>query len=478
MFMRSTLSSLSVILLSTALCRGDAPTHTLARVSHRGAPVDIRDVPVMMAQAAAAGERSRPLSQGDQECEQCLAQNGMVEDLNPAALEVGIDFDCEPDYSVTFTPISGTTTTTTRRPPPPRTTTTTPTTTPAPTPRPCTGGNPLLGTNDPVSSCQSNLERIRIWEAWRLIESSKRKLKKVVLVILDSGVNMKHPDLAKQFWRDPTTGSIGYNFVDNNTDVTDKNGHGTFCAGIAGAETNNSIGVAGAANVELMIVKWFDKELWLSVLVRAFDYVLRQGATVSSHSYTFGRGSQIFKSVIAKVSAAGHIVIAGAGNDAQSLDQNPVYPCSIARAIPSMLCVAASTSTSKATTITYWSNVGAATQIAAPGVDIYSTDRSGSYSSASGTSASTPQVAAVAAMMAALGLQGQDITAAITRSRTAGLSNQFNVPDVGELDALNAVKLALGQPTSPREPPRLLQQVRVVSRCDASDRSTYISARW
>ncbi|KAF4691279.1 Suppressor of the cold-sensitive snRNP bioproteinsis mutant brr1-1 [Perkinsus olseni] len=376
--MRSTLSSLSVILLSMDLCKGDAPTHTLVRVSHRGAPVDIRHVPLMMAQAATAGVQ---IVHSD-ECSVSHVQ--FLEYLQKAAVE-------------------------------------------------------------------SNLERIRIGEAWRLIESSKRKLKKVVLAILDTGVNMKHPDLVNQFWRDPTTGSIGFNFADNNTDVTDKDGHGTWCAGIAGAETNNSIGVAGVANVQLMILKWGDGAGdRLSNALKALDYALRMGATVSSHSYRSETGSRIFEAAMAKAATTGHIAVVGAGNEAKNLDKNPVYPCSIARTIPSMLCVAASpSSTTSKAAITSWSNVGAATQIAAPGVDIYSTDRSGSYGWSYGTSASTPQVAAVAALMAALGLQGQDITDAITRSRTAGLSNKFNVPDVGELDALNAVKIALGQPTSP-----------------------------
>ncbi|KAF4753999.1 Suppressor of the cold-sensitive snRNP bioproteinsis mutant brr1-1, partial [Perkinsus olseni] len=167
MFMQSTLLlSLAVLLLSVHLCNSDAPTHTLVRISHRGNPVDIRHVPLMMAQVAAFGERSRPLSQGDHETEQCLTEDGAVEDLTLAGVqivhsdecsasykqiseylkkaegELGIDFDCEPDYSLTFTPICGPTTT--RRPRPPPTTTTT-TTTPAPTPLPCTGGNPLLG---------------------------------------------------------------------------------------------------------------------------------------------------------------------------------------------------------------------------------------------------------------------------------------------------------------------------------------------
>ncbi|KAF4714850.1 Suppressor of the cold-sensitive snRNP bioproteinsis mutant brr1-1 [Perkinsus olseni] len=469
-----------------AYCEG-APRHTLCRISHRGDPLDLRRLPAMMEQATAVpGARIPPLSKGDRESERCFAQGGMIIDLPAVGVQIvdsrcsaksieicnylskaeevlGIDFDCELDYGMTFVPAI-------RRVParssstfPPTTPPTFPPTTRAfPTPgrkqsttsAPCTGGSSILGTNDPISSCQSNLEQIRIGEAWRLVNSGTRNRKKAVLALVDTGVDMAHPDLVNQFWRNPSGGSIGFNFVDNNTDVTDKYGHGTVIAGVAGAERNNNIGIAGVADVKLMILKVADRGGVdippLSDALRALDFAVTMGASVSSHSYSLGHGSRVFEAAIAKAAEAGHVVVTAAGNEAADLDKTPSYPCSCARNISSMLCVAASTyDTSSGSAIASWSSIGSAVNIAAPGVDIYSTSRGG-YIVDSGTSVSVPQVGAVAAMLSSLGLEGQEITDAIIKSRTAGLSNKFNVPDVGELDALNAVRIALGLPMSPR----------------------------
>ncbi|EER06872.1 hypothetical protein Pmar_PMAR000634, partial [Perkinsus marinus ATCC 50983] len=69
----------------------------------------------------------------------------------------------------------------------------------------------------------------------------------------------------------------------------------------------------------------------------------------------------------------------------------------------------------------------------------------GSYGYMSGTSMSTPTTAGVAALLATLGLKGQDITDIIINSRTTGIPNEFNLSDIGEVDTLKAVQMALKQ---------------------------------
>ncbi|KAF4717109.1 hypothetical protein FOZ62_025594, partial [Perkinsus olseni] len=329
---RMRLAFLPTFLGVMALGEGDS-SHTLVRISHRGAPLDIRHESKLY--------------------------------LKSAEETLGIEFDCERDFKVTAKPIlcqvqaeksSG-----------------------------CTGGNPKLGTNDPLSSCQSNLEVLHIGAAWEAARSSKQKLKDVVLAVIDTGVDPDHPDLVGQFYKNPSDGSIGYNFIKNNADVNDDNeyGHGTHCAGNAAARTNNSMGIAGVANadaptpnVKLMILKFLDKNGSGSASdsLRALKYAVEHGATISSHSYGGPSSSAVFEQALKKAAAAGHVAVVAAGNDAANVDREADHPCNYAKNNPSVLCVAASTSSpSSPIKLASFSNAGSTTKIAAPGVDINST---------------------------------------------------------------------------------------------------------
>ncbi|EER14645.1 subtilisin, putative, partial [Perkinsus marinus ATCC 50983] len=339
-------------LLSTVLLYVIASQRTLLRLSHRGNSLDVRLLPDMVAQALTASDgRKRFLSQDDLECERCFTQDGMVYDLKAIGVQIvestcsvghnsilnylkkaadvlGIEFDCEPDVKIILDPMPSMVQASAT----------------------CTGGNPVLGTNDPGSSCQRYLEVIHLGAAWRAARCAKLKLKDVVLAVIDTGVDTTHPDLVNQFWRNPADGSIGFNFAKNNTNVTDVLRHGTHCAGSAVAQTNNCIGIAGVANIEgpppkvkLMVLKIFDDSGvgLLSYSLRALNFAVENGATVSSHSYRWYNTSELQKAAYKNAAAAGHIAVAAAGNEALDLEKNRTYPCCLAEDIPSMLCVAA-----------------------------------------------------------------------------------------------------------------------------------------
>ncbi|EER16626.1 Major intracellular serine protease precursor, putative [Perkinsus marinus ATCC 50983] len=346
---------------------------------------------------------------------------------------LSIDFDCEPDSRVTLYPAFTTDT------------------------AKCTGGDPVLGTNDPGSSCQRNLEVINLGAAFEAARSAGRKLKDVVLAISDTGVDMTHPDLVTQFWRNHYN-NIGYNFISNNTNVTDDHGHGTHCAGIAAAQTNNCIGIAGVANIDgsapkvkLMILRFINAtgNGSKSDALRALNFAVAKGVAVSSHSYGWYDESEILKTAFKNAAAAGHLAVFAAGNDGANLENVTDYPCSYANETSPMLCVAASTSDPTETiSLASFSNAGSATKVAAPGVNIYSTILDGHYGYMTGTSMSTPTVAGVAALLGTLGLDSQEIVDTIIKSRTNGLPNNLGVSDIGEINAYKAVQIALSLPAT------------------------------
>jgi thermitase len=265
----------------------------------------------------------------------------------------------------------------------------------------------------------------------------------VAIAIVDSGVDLDHPDLAGKIWTNP--GEIagngidddgngyvddvyGWDFVgsddgddgdrpgDNNPDVfagdpsvgdgIDQDGsgtaddgvpHGTMVAGIVGAQTNNGRGVTGMAwGCKLMVVRAFNPEGWgyFSDIADAITYAAEKGAKVINLSF----GGEYSQAVEAAVNYAhdthGCVLVAAAGNsNASSLN----YPASLANTI----AVGASDSTNGRA---YFSNWGSALDVVAPGVDIFSTfvqSQTGlaSYGSGRGTSFATPLVSGLCALI-------------------------------------------------------------------------------
>ena len=115
-------------------------------------------------------------------------------------------------------------------------------------------------------------------QAWNITTGSRN----VVVAVIDSGVDYTDPDLAANIWTNPNAGQDGfsgdvhgYNFVDNNGNPMDDNGHGTFVAGEIGAVGNNGVGVAGVDwNVTIMPLKFLDADGdgYTSDAIRAINY--------------------------------------------------------------------------------------------------------------------------------------------------------------------------------------------------------------
>ena len=231
----------------------------------------------------------------------------------------------------------------------------------------------------------------------------------VVVAVLDTGVDYNHPDLAPAMWTDGG-GLFGFDFVNNDDDPMDDHGHGTHCAGITAAASDNGVGVAGVCpNARIMALKFLDAggHGYTSDATDALYYAVAQGADVISNSWGGGEYSETLETAINYAHSQGVILVAAAGN-ADSAE--PIfYPANYSH----VLAIAA---TDAADRKAYFSNHGTWIDLSAPGVDILSVRAYGTdiyalhgdpirhiyqtdYYIASGTSMACPHVAGGLALL-------------------------------------------------------------------------------
>lgn len=241
----------------------------------------------------------------------------------------------------------------------------------------------------------------------------------VVVAVLDSGVDYTHQDLAVNMWERPDSldrytddelgtfnDQYGFDATSNISDPMDQNGHGTHCAGVIGAEGGNGEGIAGINwNVKIMPLKFMGRGGFGTTkdAIEAINYTIdrkKKGVNVAVINASWG-STQYSKALEDAIRAAGEqgiLFVAAAGNDGDNNDRRPHYPSNYK--LPNVISVAALDNTDS---LTSFSNFGVKTvHIAAPGKDITSTWLSGDYTSISGTSMATPQVAGVAALILAV----------------------------------------------------------------------------
>lgn len=248
--------------------------------------------------------------------------------------------------------------------------------------------------------------------------STTRGSDKVIVAVLDSGVDYTHPDLRANIWTRPENikeyedndlGAIddvqGYNALENNNDPMDENGHGTHCAGIIGAEGGNNEGITGVNwNVKIMPLKFMDASGSGTTkdAIEAINYVIdrrKAGVNVRIISASWGstQRSQALEDVISKAKDAGILFVAASGNSSEDTDRTPHYPSSYN--LSNIISVAALDHNDQLTSFSNWG--AKSVHIAAPGKDILSTWLENDFRKASGTSMATPVVAGVAALVLA-----------------------------------------------------------------------------
>lgn len=241
---------------------------------------------------------------------------------------------------------------------------------------------------------------------------------KVVVAVLDSGVDYNHEDLEGNMWKRPASmapyhdeelGTIddenGFSAIDSIRDPMDENGHGTHCAGIIGAEGENNLGIAGVNwKVQIMPLKFMNAGGFGTTkdAIEAINYVIdrkKAGVNVRIISASWGstQKSRALEDVIRKAYENDILFVAAAGNATANNDRVPHYPSSYN--VPNVVSVAA---LDRQDQLASFSNYGVkSVAVAAPGVDILSTWLGNGYEEKSGTSMATPVVAGVAALVLA-----------------------------------------------------------------------------
>jgi subtilisin family serine protease len=266
------------------------------------------------------------------------------------------------------------------------------------------------------------IKRVNAEKAWSVTRGEGVKV-----CVIDTGIDMTHPDLAANV-------KGGWNAISNSANFKDDNGHGSHVSGTIAA-IDNDFGVIGVApKASLYGVKVLDAggSGTFDDVMAGMQWAIDNKMQVASMSLGADTGNDSLKEVVAAMAKSGVVLIAAAGNSGPN--PNTVgYPAGY----PGAIAIAAMTAADK---VASFSSRGPQVALIAPGVGVNSTYKDGGYHTASGTSMATPHVSGLAALaIAAKGLSGYEaVRAALIKAATpiAGASK----PEQGA-GAIDAAKL-------------------------------------
>ncbi|MBO5887404.1 MAG: S8 family serine peptidase [Bacteroidaceae bacterium] len=278
---------------------------------------------------------------------------------------------------------------------------------------------------EPLFSQLWGLSAINMPQLWGVKKISQ---KRPVIAILDTGIDIAHPDLAANVWTNAAEaeGEEGYDndnngfkndihgwdFINQTGTIRDFNGHGTHCAGIAAAIGDNRLGVVGAnpdALIMPITIMQSDGTGDLATIIRGIDYAIAMGADVLSMSIGTYATSLAFEQALGRA-YQNAILVAAAGNDGYCLNHDhpergqkepmPMFPA----AYNFVLGVQASAASGAMAGFSNYDDNGAFFtdwgedklynyELRAPGASIMSIWPGGKYRSLNGTSMACPLVA-------------------------------------------------------------------------------------
>jgi hypothetical protein len=262
--------------------------------------------------------------------------------------------------------------------------------------------------DDLLLAKQWGLSQVGAERAWNAVTDSK-----VIVAILDSGLQIDHKDLSANLWKNPSTAGSSCPGDVHGCDFTgakptgltsDPFGHGTAVAGVAGAVGNNAWGVTGLAwRVPIMGVRIFgDQGEWTTghKVAAGIDYAVALGARVINASWGGPILGEPVEKALEHAFAKGVLVVAASGNapagsPGRNLDVRPIYPACLDS--PNIITVMASDLSDAAAPFAHFGK--RCVDLAAPGVGIYTLDANGGHAPADGTSVAAPFVSAAAALL-------------------------------------------------------------------------------
>jgi len=223
------------------------------------------------------------------------------------------------------------------------------------------------------------VDRIDAEKVWPLGNTANP----IKIGVIDTGISNKHPDLLSNV-------KGGVNTINFKKSWNDDNGHGSHVAGIIAA-LDNDIGVIGVGpQIDLYAIKALgvSGSGYLSDVIEGIEWAITNGMQVINMSLGTNSDIQSFHDAIISAKNAGIVIVAAAGNSGGAVSFPAAYP--------EVIAVSA---TDENNIIASWSNRGPEIDLAAPGVNIYSTYKGTSYATLSGTSMAAPHVAGAAALV-------------------------------------------------------------------------------
>ncbi|MBQ1171899.1 MAG: DUF4214 domain-containing protein [Lachnospiraceae bacterium] len=273
-------------------------------------------------------------------------------------------------------------------------------------------------TNDPSVSAQWYWEKLNMDIVCEYTKDMP--FSKVKVAIVDTGLDVNHPDLQDAVNRDLCVSSVNSDFDKITTDLG-KTGHGTHIAGIIGATANNGIGIAGlaAGRVEIMGIRCqTETSIYSSYAARGVEYAVDNGARLINMSLGTTKDDNLLKTAMEYAYSRDVLVICSAGNSGSN---GVHYP---SRYDETIGVIAVGQDNHKTSS----SNYGKDNFISAPGSSIYSTLPDGKYGYLSGTSMASGMVTAVAAYVLSLNptLSVEELKTVLAQSATDIYTSGFD----------------------------------------------------